>query len=138
MTPIPPTCSDLLSRAQRLGLWGLCAQFELLGAQSWVPQLLDIEEQARRQRSLERRIQSAHLGTFRSMADFDPDWPTKLDPDQVQDAMSLGFIKEHENIILLGPNGVGKTMIAKNVSYQALLAGSRHDRDVHHRQYHAG
>ena len=123
MTPIPPTCSDLLSRAQRLGLWGLCAHFDQLGEKPWVPLLLDLEEQARRQRSLERRIQSAHLGTFRSMADFDYGWPSKIDRDQVQDSMGLGFIKEHENLIFLGPNGVGKTMLAKNVSYQALLAG---------------
>ena len=57
------------------------------------------------------------------MADFDWSWPRKIDRDLIQDPMGLGFLKEHDNIILLGPNGVGKTMIAQNVAYQALLLG---------------
>jgi DNA replication protein DnaC len=123
MIPIPPTCSDLLLRAQKLGLLGLCIHIEKGEMQPWIPELLTMEEHARRQRSLERRIQSAHLGAYRSLADLDWSWPKKLDPEQVHDAMGLGFIKEHENIVFLGPNGVGKTMIAKNIAYQALLHG---------------
>lgn len=123
MNPTPPTCSDLLLRAQKLGMLGFCMHLTQAGIQPWMPTLLDLEEQARRQRSLDRRIQGAHLGAYRSLGDFDWSWPKKVDRAQVQDSMGLGFVKEHENIVLLGPNGVGKTLIAKNVAYQGLLSG---------------
>lgn len=37
--------------------------------------------------------------------------------------MSLAFVREVSNAILIGPNGVGKTTIARNIAYQAVLAG---------------
>jgi DNA replication protein DnaC len=121
-TSTPQTSSDLL-RAQRLGLYGLCAHFDQLGSQPWVRTLLDLEEQERSKRSLERRIKGARLGRFCPMADFDWSWPKKIDRAQVEDLLSLDFLKEADNILLLGPNGVGKTMIAQNIAYQALLRG---------------
>ncbi len=36
--------------------------------------------------------------------------------------MSLAFAREVSNAILIGPNGVGKTTIARNTAYQAVLA----------------
>jgi DNA replication protein DnaC len=116
-------CSDTLARAQRLGLFGLCAHFCELGQQPWVPTLLNIEEAERQKRSLQRRLHSAHLGSFRLMCDFDWFWPKRIDRDHVEDLFTLGFLNEGENLLLLGPNGVGKTMIAQNVGHQALLAG---------------
>jgi DNA replication protein DnaC len=37
--------------------------------------------------------------------------------------MQLSFLKEAINIILCGPNGVGKSTIAKNIAYQAIICG---------------
>ncbi len=37
--------------------------------------------------------------------------------------MTLDFLKDAANVILIGPNGVGKTTLAKNIAYQALIAG---------------
>ena len=37
--------------------------------------------------------------------------------------MELTFINEAINIILCGPNGVGKSTIAKNIAYQAIIHG---------------
>lgn len=37
--------------------------------------------------------------------------------------MQLGFVEEATNIILAGPNGVGKSTIAQNIAHQALLRG---------------
>jgi DNA replication protein DnaC len=37
--------------------------------------------------------------------------------------MNLSFLSEAINIILCGPNGVGKSMIAKNIAYQAVIHG---------------
>jgi DNA replication protein DnaC len=117
------TSSDLLTRAQRLGLWGLCSRWEQWCQEPWVVPLLECEEAQRHQRSLERRIHSAHLGSFHPLGAFDWAWPKKIDRTQIDDIFTFGFLKEAENILFVGPNGVGKTMIAQNVAHQALLRG---------------
>lgn len=110
-------------RAQKLGLVGLVSQWGEWGAESWVAALLSIEEEVRAQRSLERRIADAKLQAFKPMADFDWSWPTKVDRALVEELFKLEFMDEAANVILLGPNGVGKSMIAQNLAYQALLRG---------------
>lgn len=114
---------SLKERATTLGLHGLLAHLEQVGHEPWVPTLLDWEEQERASRGLARRIQSAHIGRFRPMTDFDWAWPKKLDRDAVDEAFRLDFIPQADNLVLLGPNGVGKTMIAQNLCYQAVLRG---------------
>src|SRR5581483_1028111 len=115
--------SDLLERARRLGLHGLCARWDELGASAWVNDLLDCEETERQRRSLERRIRSAHLGRFRPLCDFDWSWPKKVDRELIEDLFSLDFIRDAENLLFIGPNGVGKTMLAQNLAHHALLQG---------------
>jgi DNA replication protein DnaC len=118
------TSSDsLFKRATALGLHGLCAHLSQVEQQPWVPSLLDWEESERASRGLFRRIQAAHIGRFRPMADFDYAWPKKLDRDALEDAFRLDFISAQDNLVLIGPNGVGKTMIAQNLCYQAVLRG---------------
>lgn len=115
---------DLLKeRAQRLGLFGLRAHFDEFCREPWLPKLLHYEQAERDRRSLVRRIKSAKLGRFKPMADFDWKWPKKIDQGMVSELFELEFIKEAVNVILVGPNGVGKTMIAKNLAHQAVLAG---------------
>lgn len=121
MSTIPP--DDLRERLLRLGLHGLLADFDEIAKAPWLPDLLDREERERSRRSLERRLLNAKLGRFKPLADFDWSWPKKIDRDQIEDLFSLRFLDELINVILVGPNGVGKSMIAQNLAYQALLAG---------------
>jgi DNA replication protein DnaC len=58
------------------------------------------------------------------MTDFNWSWPKQCDREMVEQWMTLQFMEEANNLILCGPNGVGKTMIAKNVALQAVLKGS--------------
>jgi hypothetical protein len=58
---------------------------------------------------LERRLGNAHLGRFRSLADFDRDWPERCDREAIDELMGLAFLQEAANAILVGPNGVGKS-----------------------------
>lgn len=37
--------------------------------------------------------------------------------------MTLDFLKESANVVLLGPNGIGKSTLAKNLAHQALIHG---------------
>ena len=123
MTTKNSTDNSLMARARRLGLWGLLAHFAEVEDQPWLSKLLEWEERERQQRSLERRIRTSCIGRFKPMADFDWTWPQKLDQPQIEELFTFRFIEEKANVILVGPNGVGKSMIAQNLAYQALLKG---------------
>jgi DNA replication protein DnaC len=90
----------------------------------WLGGLLDWEEKERARRGLERRLQRARLGTFKPLADFDWSWPKKIDRALVEDLFRLEWLGSATNVVLVGPNGVGKTLLAKNLAHQAVLAGS--------------
>lgn len=111
-------------RAQKLGLYGLLSDWPAVADQPWIEELLAREEAGRQQRSLERRIHSSKLGRFKAITDFDFTWPKKIDREQIDDLFSLSWIDSATNVILLGPNGVGKSMIAKNLLYQAVVRGA--------------
>ena len=81
------------------------------------------EETERQARSLKRRMDDARLGAFKSLADFDWQWPEQCDRTLVEELSSLAFLTEAANVVMVGPNGVGKTMITKNLVHQAVLAG---------------
>lgn len=115
---------EMREQARALGLWGLLANWDELGKQDWVREYLGVEEEERQRRSLERRIKSARLGRFKSLADFDWDWPAKIDRDLIEELLGLDFLDEHANVVIAGPNGVGKTTVAQNIAHQALLAGN--------------
>ena len=119
----PQAEADLRERARRLGLWGLLANWEAMSKQSWVREYLSAEEDERARRSLERRIRAARLGAFKSIADFDWQWPKVVDREQIEDLLQLGFVGERANVVLFGPTGTGKTMDAQNLGHQALQDG---------------
>lgn len=118
---------QLREQASELRLHGLLAHWgEIMGQPeqaAWVAQLLDWEAAERHRRSLERRLRAAHIGRFKSLADFDWQWPTQCDRAAIEGLMTLDFLKDASNVVLVGPNGVGKTMCACNLGYQAVLAG---------------
>lgn len=113
----------LRARAKALRLHGLLAHWQEAATDSWVASLLDWEEEERGRRSLERRLGEAHIGHFKPLADFDWKWPKQCDRAAVEALMSLDFLNDATNIVLRGPNGIGKTLIAKNVAHQALIHG---------------
>lgn len=121
--PSNPSLEALRQRLRRLGLYGLLAQADRINAAPWLAEMLDIEESERQRRSLERRLRNARIGPFKSMADFDWTWPKQLDRGLVEDLLALQFLGESANVILVGPNGVGKTMLAKNLTHLAVVRG---------------
>ena len=113
----------LKDRAKALKLHGLLAHWDEIDETGWIEALIRWEEQERARRGLERRMQGARLGRFKSLADFDWGWPKQCDREQVFDLMRLEFLGEAVNIILVGPNGVGKSTLARNIAHQAVLEG---------------
>lgn len=119
------TADELKRRAASLKLHGLVAHWdELTEPQlAWLHTFIQWEEQERQQRGLHRRLSAAHIGRFKPLADFDWTWPVKCDKAAVTELMTLDFIKEAVNVVLVGPNGVGKSTIAQNIVHHAVLQG---------------
>jgi DNA replication protein DnaC len=92
-----------------------------VAAEQWVAPLLQWEEDERARRSLERRIRDARLGNFKPLCDFDWSWPTRCDRLAVEELMLLGFVRDTANVVLIGPKGGGKSTLALNLAYQALV-----------------
>ncbi len=113
----------LHQRVRDLGLYGVLEHWQHFRDEPWLEDLLAREETERKRRSLERRIRASKVGGFKDIADFDYDWPSEIDREQITDLFTFDFLNDLSNIVLIGPNGVGKTMIAKNLVYQALHRG---------------
>jgi DNA replication protein DnaC len=126
--------NDLAGLLTRIGLRETAQGLDDLLAraikQKWSHRQL-LEEMARQEvsakaaRNLERRLQAARIGRFKTMADFDWNWPKKISRELIERWLKLQPIAEGRNLILIGSNGVGKTTIAKNLAYQAVMAGRR-------------
>jgi len=86
-------------------------------------QVVQAEVAERSRRSLERRLRLSGIKKFKPMADFEWTWPSQIERDVVERALTLDFVPEGRNLILVGRNGLGKTMIAKNICHAAVLAG---------------
>lgn len=124
--------NDLAARLTKIGLRATAEGLDDFIARStkqkWSSQQL-LEEIARSEaehkagRNLAYRLYLARLGRYKPMADFDWNWPKKIDRDLIEHALRCDFISEARNLIVIGANGLGKTMIAKNIAYNALLAG---------------
>ena len=110
-------------RAKALNLNGLLVHWTQAGAAGWVQDLINWEEQERTRRSLERRLRAAHIGRFKPLCDFDWAWPKRCDRSAFEALMALDFLKDATNAILVGPNGVGKSTLARNIAHQAFIHG---------------
>lgn len=104
---------DFLARATK-GRWGPAVVLEELVRQ---------ELQERERRSLERRLRAAHLGRFKPIDEFDWSWPTKIDRTVIDRALGGDLLRERENLVLVAAQGLGKTMLARNIVHAAVLQG---------------
>lgn len=110
-------------RAKALQLHGLLAHWSDVATADWLESVLQWEEDERARRSLERRLRDAHIGRFKSMCDFDWAWPKRCDRVAVEELISLDFLKDATNVVFAGPNGVGKSTLARNIAHQAVVHG---------------
>jgi DNA replication protein DnaC len=126
-TPVSVNMAQLQARAKELRLAGLLAHWDTLVCDparlAWVTELLGWEETERDQRSLERRLRASHIGKFKPLADYEWDWPRRCDRQAIPELMTLSFMADASNVMLVGPNGVGKSMLACNLGHQALIQG---------------
>jgi DNA replication protein DnaC len=124
--------NSLSAQLQQIGLSALPAQLDDFLAHAakarWsahqiLEQVVQAEIAERSRRSLERRLRLSGIKSFKPMADFEWSWPTKIERDVIERALTLDFLPEARNLVLVGRNGLGKTMIAQNICHAAVLGG---------------
>lgn len=89
----------------------------------FLEQVLTAEVDARRERSRAMMLKMATLPSVKTLEQYDFKFATGAPRSQVQELAGLTFIERAENIVLLGPSGVGKTHIATALAYRAVMAG---------------
>jgi DNA replication protein DnaC len=87
--------------------------------------IVDLEGVEKTRRSTEARFKAARIGRFNNMAKFDWGWPREIDRSVIEDWLKGEFIGDHRNLIIAGPQGIGKTQIAKNIAYEAVMQGKK-------------
>lgn len=84
-------------------------------------ELIEAESESKRDRSAQRRVKLANFPVIKTLADFDWNWPTRINQDQIKDLFRLSFLPENKNIIFLGGVGVGKSHLSIALGYTACM-----------------
>ena len=92
---------------------------------AFLEDLLRTEVEATERRRLAGRLRFAHFPVIKRLEDFDFDAQPALDRALVEDLATLRFVEEKANVLMVGPPGVGKTMLALALGYRAVEAGFR-------------
>jgi DNA replication protein DnaC len=123
---------NLAAQLRQIGLWAVPAHLDDFLARAtqacWSAHLLleplvQAEAAERSRRSLERRLRFSGIKKFKPMADFEWSWSTKIERAVIERALTLDFLAEARHVVLVGCNGLVKTMIAQNICHAAVLAG---------------
>jgi DNA replication protein DnaC len=85
--------------------------------------LLEDEASRRDVAGLERRVKAAHFEQLTSIEEFDFSYNPKIPAAQIRDLATLRFVEAGESVILHGPVGVGKSMVAQALGHLACRRG---------------
>lgn len=122
----------IVAHATRLGLTHLAdvagdlvtrAESAQMGYLEFLDLLLEEELGLREGRRFRNALKLSGLPHHKTLEQFDFAFQPDLDTRRVRDLATLGFIDAKSNIALLGPPGVGKTMLAVALAVAACQAG---------------
>ena len=99
------------------------AEEQSLSYTDFLISLLKAEETGKRLRQAERLTEAANFDSLKRLSDIDYSFNPSLDPQKIQFLGKLEFLDACENIIIIGPPGVGKSMIATGIGRNACEAG---------------
>lgn len=95
------------------------------GYTQFLTDLLAVEVTATEERRLHGRLRLAGFPSTKTLEEFDFTAQPSLDRRLVEELATLRFIQEKANALLIGPPGVGKTMLAIALGLKAVHAGYR-------------
>ncbi|EHM0390882.1 AAA family ATPase [Escherichia coli] len=111
---------SLISAAPALSQQAVVQEWSYM---DFLEHLLHEEKLARHQRKQAMYTRMAAFPAVKTFEEYDFTFATGAPQKQLQSLRSLSFIERNENIVLLGPSGVGKTHLAIAMGYEAVRAG---------------
>ncbi|CAN5792797.1 IS21-like element helper ATPase IstB [soil metagenome] len=90
-----------------------------------IEHLLHAQVSLRNNRRLQAAMRSSRLPAVKTLADFDFSFQPSIRREQIESLHELGFVERKENVIFLGPPGVGKTHLAISLAIAAAQSGRR-------------
>jgi DNA replication protein DnaC len=104
---------------------GVCEQAAKgdLDYKGFLAQALEAEWRGRYQRSVEGRLKLARFPWVKTLDQFDFEFQPSIDRKMIRELAGLSFVERTDNVVLLGPPGVGKTHLAIALGIKAVEAG---------------
>ena len=96
-----------------------------LTAAEAIEQVLSAQISLRNNRRLQAAMRSSRLPAVKLLSDFDFSFQPSIKREQIESLHELGFVERKENVIFLGPPGVGKTHLAISLAIAAAQSGRR-------------
>ena len=100
---LPANLDDFLARATK-GRWS---------AHMLLEQMAQAEAEDRSRRSLEQRLRISGIKQFKPVADYDWTWPSNIEREVIERALTLDVLPEARNVVFIGPNGVARPCLPK-------------------------
>jgi DNA replication protein DnaC len=94
-----------------------------LDYKSFLTAALVTEWQGRQLRGIEARLRQARFPWVKTLDQYEFEFQPSLDRRQVRELAGLSFVERGQNVVLLGPPGVGKTHLAVGLGVKAVEAG---------------
>lgn len=122
----------LLTMLKRLRLSGLAQSLDVrlqeaaghqLNHAEFLELILQDEMFIRDERQIARRVKAADFRELKPLDDFDWSFNPSINRKQVHDLATCRFIREHRDVLLLGPPGVGKSFLVQALGQQAIKQG---------------
>lgn len=99
------------------------AMSEHLSPLETIGYLLEMEWKNRVNSTISTRMRYAGFPVKKRIDEFDFSFQPSIDPTLIRDLNTLRFIQQAENVVFLGPPGVGKTHLAIGLGITAIEAG---------------
>ncbi len=90
---------------------------------NYFTELLNGEAAQREARRVQRRIRQARFPVLKTIDEFDWNWPTKINPPQIQSLFHLDFGAKHANVVFVSGVGLGKSHLMTALGYAACQRG---------------